>query len=221
MCGTEFKTIYKIQKNCSHKCYKERQQKAYQSHKTSPIIRNCVICRIKFVKKGRDKTCSSKCSKKNEKRNYLKNHKKFPTTKNCVMCHIEFDVHNWHQKYCSLKCSEKWGLQRRQSPELKAKAKELYQKRKKPPILKNCVMCGDEFVMNRATKMNCSPKCSKKYRNEYLSSFEYKEKQRLRRQNLKRKSWLLAYDEMPENKVMRNKLQKINYPKNNEFVVIP
>ena len=142
----------------------------------------CVTCGADFVKTGNQKNCSSECSKKYKKQH----HKKYRQTS---------EYKEMKKKYNQLpKVKERardLQIIRQQTPEFKAKLKKYYhnpeykEKRrkyykehhpKKPPILKNCVMCGDEFTMNTYNQKICSKECSKKMEHQRKQTPEYRMK---------------------------------------------
>lgn len=103
----------------------------------------------------------------------------------CPHCKQEFIRAHNRQIYCSRYCnrkSDKYQEMRRRyenSEQGKATAKAYAEKRKVKQIIKNCLICGKEFLPLKSHKNYCSIKC-------YHRSDRYKQVDKKRNQNSKR-----------------------------------
>ena len=132
-------------------------------------IATCRVCG-EPLSKNRRIFCSMKCCKKSTNKNYkfrLRHPRVEP--KKCIVCGKT--ITNHRTKYCSSKC------RRRRNTDEQWNKREMNRDMKSKPLkTRNCVICGNPFLVTSVTRLTCSPECARKAM--YKKQAEYKAKTR-------------------------------------------
>ena len=138
-------TIEYFHKNIRTKDGLHGECKECRKNKKNPleIKKKCLYCTNEFIAIGanrfRQKYCSLECGDRDY---HIKKYIPIIHKKKCIYCKKLFETNRPEGLYCSTKCSSKYH----------------YEKNKKPPKEKNCIQCGELFVVI-SYKKYCSEEC--------------------------------------------------------------
>ena len=102
--------------------------------------------------------------------------------KKCLVCELEFIPSKRHRTLCSHKCAKQRAIIHRRHSKI-------------CPTMRNCMMCGVEFLTLHSTKKNCSTECGLKYRAQYYHMPGVKTKAHIYGQKLEVKFRVKKYHE--------------------------
>jgi predicted nucleic acid-binding Zn ribbon protein len=144
-------------------------------HREKSPARQCVICGEEFPARNFAKTCSPECSRNlwlaNRRKYYAANSEKIlaqqrkrqrPIIRQCVICGKEFDNRKGaktcsqeHLKEYRRVCGHGYYLANRE----KWVVRDRERRAKRSPKIRQCVVCGKDFVVVSGKENTCSPKC--------------------------------------------------------------
>lgn len=125
--------------------------------KVEKIIINCPWCKEDFKGRSYQTFCTQTCADKSYYWHKSRGLKREKPDIICDICGTPFKPKRDNVKRCSDVCRQKWARQFAYD-----RAQKLKERKAKNAQYRNCIVCGESFMVGRSRR-TCSSKCSNKY----------------------------------------------------------